>query len=138
MQNILINYVNQDILRISALEQRSLAAYAGVTGTNYTTPGKVGDTLENTVIPVYKAFLVFLKQINPQTPAIRKIHAVYVRGGEMLFAGFNEKKTGIALNDNRIIRMANEKIRQGRNLTNQWREQLGALAIKHKIDSQKH
>ena len=138
MQPALVNYVNQDILRISALEQRSLAAYAGVTGANYTTPGRVGDAIENTVIPVYREFLVLLKQINPQVPAIRQIHAVYVRGGDTLFAGFNEKKTGIALNDNRLIRMANEKIRQGRTLTNKWREQLAALVIKHKIGSQKH
>lgn len=127
----LTHYVNQDILNISELEQKSLQKYALVTGPNYTSNKKVYDTLKQEVIPVYKRFLTKLRDVSPKEVEVKKLHKFYICGAELLYGGFKTKMLGLETNDVFVMQAANEKIEKGRLETERWRMALDLLAERH-------
>jgi hypothetical protein len=131
------DYVNQGILNIAELEQKSLERYAAVTGPNYTTPERVYDALKNEVIPLYRRFLKGLREIRPETEEVQRVHKTYILGAESLYRGFKEKMYGIELNNETVIISANRKIERGAMENRRWREQLFALAQKHGLGKEK-
>ena len=131
------NYVNQGILNIAELEQKSLERYAAVTGPNYTTPERVYEALKDDVIPLYRRFLKGLREIRPETEEVRRVHKTYIIGAEYLYRGFKEKMYGIELNNEAIIVSANQKIEKGAAENRKWQEELFALARKHGLGKEK-
>ena len=130
-------YVNQGILNIAELEQKSLERYAAVTGPNYTTPERVYDALKNDVIPLYRRFLKGLREIRPETEEVKKVHRTYILGAEYLYQGFKEKMYGIELNNETVIISANQKIERGALENRKWQEEFFALAQKHGLRKEK-
>lgn len=129
----LVDYVNQDILGIAELEGNALRSYAAVVGENYTTDEAVYTAMKNEVVPTYKRFLDLLKTISRQTEEVKELHAIYVRGADMMYNGFRTKLMGLENKDENIIRMANAQIEDGRVITDKWRDELFALAKKHGV-----
>ena len=127
----LANYVNQGILNIAELEQKSLQRYASVTGPNYTADERVYEALRDDVVPLYKRFLDGLMQIRPETDDVKKLHRIYIIGAEQLHEGFKEKMYGIELQNEAVILSANSKIERGAAENVKWRQELFALAEKH-------
>ena len=62
----IVNYVNQGLIAIAELEQKSLESYASVTGENATTNRKLFETLRDFIVPTYKRFVTGLKKILEQ------------------------------------------------------------------------
>ncbi len=120
----LVNYVNQGLLRIAELERKSLESYASVIGENYTTDQKVYEEMKDSVIPLYKRFLDGLRDIDPENEEIKRVHAIYIRGAEMIYDGFKTKMLGIEKEDEDIIIQGNQKIVKGREDVKQWRLEL--------------
>ena len=133
----LAHYVNQDILNISELEQKSLQKYALVTGPNYTTEEKLYDTLKHDVVPDYKRFLTLLRDISPKEIEVRKLHKFYLSGAELIYGGFKTKMFGLETNDVFVIQAANKKIEKGRLQTERWRKELMLLAETHGLKKPK-
>ena len=133
----LVNYVNQGVLNIAELERRSLEQYASVTGGNYTTDQRVYEVLRDEVVPLYKRFVDGLRNIQPETEDVKKLHRTYLMGAQQLYEGFKEKMYGIEIGNERIIRSGNEKIEQGRVENEKWRNELEALAKKYKVKEAK-
>lgn len=131
----LVDYVNQDILGITQLENRALADYAAVTGKNYTNDQALLAALNDQVIPLYKRFLDLLRKVAPRQQEIAQLHALYVSGAEDLYAGFNLIRTGVEQADEHLVRAANSKIENGRKKTERWRAQLLALYEAHGVKS---
>ncbi len=123
----LVNYVNQGLLRIAELERRSLESYASVIGENYTTDQRVYEEMRDSVIPLYKRFLDGLRNIDPQNEEIKRVHAIYIRGADMIYDGFKTKMLGIEKKDEDIIVQGNQKIVKGREDVEQWRLELMEL-----------
>jgi hypothetical protein len=120
----LVNYVNQGLLRIAELERKSLESYASVIGENYTTDQRVYEEMKHTVIPLYKRFLDGLRDIDLENQEIKRVHAIYIRGAEMIYEGFKTKMLGIEKEDEDIIIQGNQKIVKGREDVDQWRLEL--------------
>ena len=131
--NDIVNYVNQGILAIAELEQKSLESYASVTGENYTSDEKVFETLKDFIIPTYKRYVDGLKKINPENPEIRQLHSIYVRAAESILEGFRAKMVGIENSDEGIIIHGNKQIEEGRKGYEKWRAQLADLYKKHGV-----
>ena len=130
-------YINQGILNVAELEQKSLQRYAAVTGPNYTTPERVYDALKNDVVPLYRRFLKGLREIRPETEEVKRVHRTYILGAEYLYQGFKEKMYGIELKNETIIISANRKIEKGALENQKWREELFALEQKHGVATEK-
>jgi len=133
----LVNYVNQGVLNIAELESKALERYASVTGENYTTDQRTYEALRDGVIPLYKRFLDGLRKIQPETEEVKKLHRIYILGAEQLYEGFKEKRYGIEIGNEKIIRSANEKIEKGRVENERWRSELEVLAKKYKLKEAK-
>jgi len=124
-------YVNQGILTVAELEQKSLERYASVVGSNYTSDQAVYDALKEFVVPIYGRYLDELRKIQPETEELKQLHKIYIQGAESMYSGFKMKLAGIEKKDEFIIRAANEKIQEGKNKTDVWRENLTALYRKY-------
>lgn len=133
----IVNYVNQGLIPIAQLEQKSLEDYASVTGDNYSSERQVYEALKNNVIPIYKRFVEGLRQISPENNDIRKVHGMYIRSAELIYDGFKAKLTGIENNDGRIVQQGNEKIEQGCIGIEKWSTELNELYKKHGVAEMK-
>jgi hypothetical protein len=129
----LTTYVNQGILRISELEEKALARYASVTGSNYSSDEKVHDTLKNHVIPLYERFIRELRTIRPETDEVKNLHRMYVGGAEALLEGFKLIMFAIETQDLAMIRSANHWLEKGRAEQEQWRKEIAALGKDHSV-----
>ena len=84
----LTNYLNQGVLNIAELEEKSLARYASVTGTNYKNDQTAYEALRDYVIPLYKRFIRGLRALQPETEEVRDLNRIYIDGAESLLEGF--------------------------------------------------
>ncbi len=134
----LVNYVNQGILTIAELEQKSLERYASVTGENYTTDQKIHTELKDFIIPTYQRFADGLKAITPEDGDIQRIHAIYIRAADLMCSGFKNKLIGIENNDEAIIIQANANIEKARIENERWRKELEALYEKYGVSETKN
>lgn len=130
-------YVNDGILKVADMETQALAAYAGVVGTNYTSDQAVYDVLRHNVVPLYGQFLIALKDITPQTSEVRQLHALYLRGAEIMLQGFETKLLGLETGRVSLILEGNAAIEKGRVQTERWRARLFTYFHKYEIDHKK-
>lgn len=126
--NDIVTYVNQGLIAIAELEQKSLDSYASITGKNATTDLKLLDTLRDFIVPTYKRFLTGLRAIKPETQEVRKVHSIYVKAAESTLEGFQTLMIGLENNDQKIIQQGNKKLEEGRLGIEQWRIELTELS----------
>ena len=129
----IVNYVNQGLISISELEQKSLERYASVTGENATTNQRLFEELRDFVIPTYKRFLQGLKEISPENEEVRQVHTIYIGAAESMLEGFQSIMVGSKNGDISIIKQGNKKLEEGRTKTEQWRKALDDLYKKHGV-----
>jgi hypothetical protein len=127
----LTNYVNQGVLQIAELEQKSLERYAAVTGPNYKSDQEVYAALKDWVIPLYTRFYRGLKKIRPETQEVRDLHRVYLLGAGSLLDGFKTLKVAIEQKDKGLITVVNEKLEKGRLENERWKREATVLANKY-------
>jgi len=132
----LTNYLNQGVLNIAELEEKSLARYASVTGTHYKNDQTAYETLRDYVIPLYKRFIRGLRALQPETEEVRALNRIYIDGAESLLEGFKLVMLAIEKQDSSLIRPANENLEKGRLENERWRKELIALAGKHGVKPQ--
>ena len=129
----IVNYVNQGILAITELEQKSLESYASVTGENFTTREKLYETLKNFVIPTYKRYADGLKKITPENPEIKPVHGTYIKAAELMLEGFQTKMVGIENSDEGLITQGNKQIEDASKGVKKWLAELNELCKKHGV-----
>jgi len=133
----LINYVNQGLHNIAAIEKESLEQYAAVIGENYTTDERVYKILKEEVLPLYNRFYVLLKEIEPKTIEVRELHQIYVKAAGNIYEGFRIKKLGLEVKDDSVIVRGNRKIEKGRVGVDKWKEQLIELCNENGVTQKK-
>ena len=131
----LTNYLNQGVMGIAELEQKSLAHYASVTGSNYKNDQTTYEALRDYVIPLYKRFIRGLRALQPETEEVRNLNRIYIDGAESLLEGFKLVMLAIETQDASLIRPANEYLQKGRLENEKWRKELIALAGKHEVNT---
>jgi hypothetical protein len=132
----LTNYLNQGVLNIAELEQKSLERYASVTGSNYRDDQTTYAALNDYVIPLYKRFIRGLRALQPETQEVRDLNRIYIDGADSLLDGFRLILLAIETQDPSLIRPANEYLEKGRLENERWRRELIALAEKHDVKPQ--
>jgi hypothetical protein len=124
----IVNYVNQGLIAIAELEQKSLETYASVTGENATTDQTLLENLRNFIIPTYKRFLTGLRDIKPVTQEVRKVHSTYLKAAESTLEGFQTLMVGLENKDQTLITQGNIKLEEGRTGIEKWRSELTELS----------
>ena len=133
----LVNYVNQGVLSIGEFETKALERYASVTGENYTTDQKVYEVLRDEVVPLYKRFVDGMRNIQPETEDVKKLHRIYLLGAEQLYEGFKEIMYGVELGNEKIVRSGNEKIEKCRVEIQKFQNELAILKKKYGVKEAK-
>ena len=132
----LTNYVNQGVLNIAELEEKSLARYASETGSNYKDDQTTLEALRDYVIPLYRRFIRGLRALQPETQEVKELNRIYIDGADSLLEGFKLVMLAIEKQDASLIRPANEYLEKGRLENERWRNELVALAGKHGVKAQ--
>jgi len=131
--NDIVKYVNQGLIAIAELEQRSLEGYASVTGENATTDKKLFEMLRDFVVPTYKRFLNSLRNIPLENQEVRQVHTTYIKAAESTLEGFQTIMLGSENNDETVIKQGNKKLEEGRVGIDKWRAELDELSKKHGV-----
>jgi len=132
----LTNYLNQGVLNIAELEEKSLSRYASVTGSNYKDDQTTYEALRDYVIPLYRRFIRGLRALQPETQDVRDLNRIYIDAADSLLEGFKLILLAIEKQDVSLIRPANEYLEKGRLENERWRSELVALAGKHGVKPQ--
>jgi hypothetical protein len=132
----LTNYLNQGVLNVAELEEKSLARYASVTGSNYRNDQNTYEALRDYVIPLYRRFIRGLRALQPETEEVRNLNRIYIDGADSLMEGFKLILLAIETQDSSLIRPANEYLERGRIENERWRKELIALAGKHDVKAE--
>ena len=131
--NDIVNYVNQGLIAISELEEKSLESYASVTGENATTDKKLFETLRDFVVPTYKRFVTGLRNIKPENQEVQQVHAIYIKAAESRLDGFQTIMIGLENKDLNIIQQGNKMLEEGSIGIEKWRTNLNELYKKHGV-----
>ncbi len=127
VQKDLVNYINQDIMGVAAVEQAALARYASVSGENYVSDQQLYSTLKREVVPTFTEFVNVLHRIEPETDAVKQLHATFINGAEYRLRGFQTIMGGIRAQDAQVVRAANSLLEEGALELEKWRTALQQL-----------
>ncbi|NNG01988.1 MAG: hypothetical protein HKM93_21565 [Desulfobacteraceae bacterium] len=129
----LVNYINQDIMSVAAVEQAALDRYTAVSGMNYESDEKLYETLNTEVVPTYHEFVNALALIQPETKPLKRLHASYIDASVLRLRGFETITNGIRLQDPHLITAANQMFAQSKAAMDDWRQALQELYAAHGI-----
>jgi hypothetical protein len=129
----LAGYLNQGVMNIAELEQKALASYAAVTGSNYTSDESVYNALKDSVIPLYRRFLKGLRDLRPETREVRDLNRLYIQAAQSMYDGFKLKMAGIEQNDPNVVMASNRMIEEARIESEKWRNELTSVADRHDL-----
>ncbi len=133
VQKDLLNYVNVELPKLSALETESIDAYNSVIGDNYTTDSVVYAKLKNVVIPKYTDFTTKLQAVAPATEELKAIHLEYVEAAKDQLEGFNYIVDAIDKQNASEITKANDDIKRAKEFIDQWKKDLNEDCKKHNV-----
>ncbi|MBI1768224.1 MAG: hypothetical protein HY015_06985 [Bacteroidetes bacterium] len=137
VQKDLLNYINTELPKVSALEREAIAAYESISGDNYTSDSIMYYTIKQTVLPKYEEFSTKLTAIHPATEEINTMHAEYVKAAGDQMEAFKLICLAIEKQDAEVIRQANNDLDQARNLIALWKKDLDEKCKKHGITFEK-
>jgi len=129
----IIHYFNNDILRISELEQVALKDYGAVTGENYTSDQTLHKALTSKVIPTYSRFVTLLEEIHPPNEELRQLHYLYIQSARAYQTGFALLLSALEKRDPALTQGANRYLAEGRKKGKEWRKGFLALCKKHGV-----
>jgi hypothetical protein len=124
---VLVDYINQDVMGVAVVEQAALARYAAVSGDNYISDQRLYDTLKREVVPTFTEYVNVLHRIEPETDAVKQLHATFINGAEYRLRGFQTIMGGIRSQDAQVIRAANNLLEKGALELEKWRIELQQL-----------
>jgi hypothetical protein len=130
----LVVYINQGLLDIAELEIKAMEWYGSINRDERSKEQPGYKILKNDVIPTYGLFLKLLRELNPKTKEVQSLHAIYLRGAEMICRGLKGRLLGIESKDENIIRQSDQRIIQGQLETLRWRDALENLSKAYGVD----
>ena len=83
IQDILLEFINEDVGRISAQEEIVFASLDSVTGGNYTTDAALYEELTTTAIPEYEKALQMMFGLEPKWEGLEEPTVLMVKAGEL-------------------------------------------------------
>lgn len=133
VQKDLLNYINNELPKVSSLETEAVGAYQSISGSNYTSDSAMYYTIKQTVLPKYEEFSSKLAAIHPATEEIIAMHGEYVKAASDQLEAFKLICLAIEKQDAEVIKQANSDLSEGRNLIEVWKKDLTEKCKKHGI-----
>ncbi len=133
VQKDLLNYINNELPKVSSLETEAIAAYESISGSNYTSDSVMYYTIKQTVLPKYEEFSSKLAAIHPSTEEIIAMHGEYVKAAGDQLEAFKLICLAIEKQDAEVIKQANADLSEGRNLIEVWKKDLSEKCKKNGI-----
>ncbi len=135
--NDLKHYVNVDLVILNKNESEAINGFNELAKSFEETPEfytKLYKTLDKTTIPKYEEFLKKLKEIEPKTEAVQKLHTLHVAGAEKQLEALKTYHTGISEKNEYKIAAANTMLAEAKILMDAYRQAAIELAEKLNID----
>lgn len=135
--NDLKHYVNVDLVILNKNESEAINGFNELAKSFEETPEfytKLYKTLDKTTIPKYEEFLKKLKEIEPKTEAVQKLHTLHVAGAEKQLEALKTYHTGISEKNEYKIAAANTMLAEAKILMDAYRQSAIELAEKLNID----
>jgi len=129
----LLNYINNELPKIGQLESEAIAAYASVSGNNYTSDSVMYFKIKDEVLPKYTEFNSKLQAIVPATEELKKIHGEYVEAAKDQLEAFTFIVDALIKQNADEIQKANVDLSKGVALIETWKKDLLETCKKHNV-----
>ncbi|MFL5730786.1 MAG: hypothetical protein ACJ75J_14960 [Cytophagaceae bacterium] len=133
VQKDLINYINVEIPKVSALETEAVDAFQSVAGANYTSDSAMSEKMKSVVVPKYNEFNTKLQAIVPATEEVKKIHGEYVEAAKDQMEAFNLIVDAIEKQNMDEVKKANEDLKKAITLVESWKKDLMETCKAHNV-----
>lgn len=139
VKNELLTYINDDLSKLSEMEQTAISAFESVTGQNYTDDETLYEMLIEKVIPNYSKLNSELEAISLKlkTPEVRKLNEKYIEGTNLQSSAFATFRVALETGDSSQVLTANEKLDQGRKQIREFLAELNDLCSKNGVQLKK-
>jgi hypothetical protein len=134
VQDDLLVYVNEDLVKVTELEEHAVSSYESVTGVNYTDDFTLYDALINEVIPTYQEFTKELEAIEVETDEVREIHEDYIEAANLQYNAFVKILTALENQDRQLIEEANGMLDEARKMFRDFQYDAKKLAEEHNVE----
>jgi len=129
----LLNYINNELPKVSQLESDAIDAYRSVSGNNYTGDSVMYFKVKDVVLPKYTEFNTKLQTIVPATEELKKIHGEYVEAAKDQLEAFNFIADALIKQNADEIQKANVDLEKGVALIDGWKKDMLELCKKHNV-----
>lgn len=125
------HYINVELSVLDKNESEAINGFNELAKSFEETPEfytKLYQTLDKTTIPKYEEFLKKLKEIEPKTEAVQKLHTLHVAGAEKQLEALKAYHSGISEKNEYKIAAANTMLTEAKILMDSYREAAVKLA----------
>lgn len=136
VQAELLDYLNNRLPALDAIESKIISDYDSVTGPNYTNDEETYAVLTEKVIPDYRGFIIKLEEMQLQTQELEELHDLYIVATNKQYNAIVQITAALENQDTNLVVAANEKLSEGRKGIRDFHSKLQALAAKHNIEIQ--
>ncbi|WP_078551347.1 hypothetical protein [Bacillus alkalicellulosilyticus] len=133
VQDDLISYLNDGIMPLVDLEEEVIAIYESVTGDNYYDDWILYEAIELEIIPKYQNLINQLEAVRPETPEVREVHEIYIKGTNIQYNAMVLMLDALDYQDYALIAEANNMLAEGRATLRQYQNEVERLADKHNV-----
>lgn len=133
VQEDLLNYVNEEMPKLAAVEKQINDDYTSVTGENYSGDETLHTKMTETILPSSNKYIKELEKVKTSTPEVRELHEKLIELTNLQHNAFIMIVSAIEKQDGAEIAQANEKLATSRKMARDWQESLKQLAEKHDV-----
>lgn len=133
VQEDLMDYINNKIIRAHQLERRAMDHYESVMGENYVNDETLFRKLNTDIIPIYQDFINELANIKPKTGKVEKINRLYIDAANAQYNAFVAMRDALKNNDAKGLLAAQDKLNESRWFFKKMRIKLARLAQKENV-----
>lgn len=133
-QEAIVDFVNEEVGQIAAIEEEAKQHLQGVLGDQSATDDDLYDVYVNNVIPLYKEALEKGKKIEPAIDELNEPHEILVSALESYLDAFETQVKAIEENDDRLTEKALLLEQEYVDLVDEYHKKMEELAKEHSVD----
>lgn len=135
-QKEIVNFINNDIAKVSAYETEANDELATVSGDNYSSEDKLYDVLTNKVIPTYEKAVSEAKNIQVNSSELEPLKKQMEDATSTYYEALQLEKEALEKDNEELFGKSNAKAQEYLLMLKDYHEDMAKLAKKYDIDYQ--
>lgn len=127
-------YVNEELPIFWYLEEAALFPFEDAIGMGYESEAQVYTVLTKTVMPAYKDFIDYLKELELTAPELIEIHQTYIDAASIQYTALKAIQNSLEAGEPDYVEKASDGINAAAEGFNAWQTAVYDIAAKYQIE----